>query len=315
MSPSSLLARLDELKKWQQTQQERLIKQHQERLQQTGSLNNSNSECDDLGVSALDNKVTTLPLPQTFDALLEQKLQNEDGNIPNVTKPKRPFLKKGSGLSRYRMTLGDPKKSFIKDKINTNNRKLEPKIKANKKPISSALKMPELDFKPKATWCKVTEDEKTPLTSKPEIKTTNNCVNSFNQNVVAHINAFTAQRMQNHEQRPTIQGNSNVPLAEQSAGPYSDKELLIFENLEKRVLNSSFSSTSSSVMRMLSSTPQRTSPVKAHKHTVQFSEPLCVNEHSNTTGESVSGEELKTVNDSEIIEQLIYNQVQQGKNL
>lgn len=197
-SPSSLLARLSELKKWQEAQQQRLMRQHNQRLQETEKTLPNYEDLE--GVARLKNDVeeTVLSPPKDFEALLEEKLA-DDGANENVgnggVKPKRPFLKKGAGLSRFRMSLEDRRRPF-KRKV-------------------SELKVPEVGIKTKES---------------------DSNVNCFNRNVIAQINRFAAERMNEND---------------------DTREMLIFENLEKRAMNSSFSSTNSSIVRMLSSTPQK----------------------------------------------------------
>lgn len=253
LSPSSLLARLGELKKWQEIQQERLMRQHNLRLQET-------EKTADLGVSKLndddcmcvDEKI--LSPPKDFKKLLEEKLAEHDGNggatVNNASgKPKRPFLKKGAGLSRFRMSLDDQKRPF--------------KQKSKKQPQTVALKKPEVVVQ-------TNKNGETNENHHPEM-------NSFNRRVIAQINRFTTERMNRNENDDS-------------------KELLIFETLEKRAMNSSFSSTNSSIVRMLSSTPQKVSPKKQFK-------PVIVEEFT----------ENQTA-DSEFIERLIYQNLHQNSD-
>lgn len=228
MSPSSLLARLGQLKKWQEQQQERLMRQHNKRLQETERLTQFDEDME--GISRLNNdEEKIVPVPKDFHALLEEKLADEnlhDNNANNSeVKPKRPFLKKGSGLSRFRMSLDDQKRPLASNK-------------KKKQTPARCLQAPDVVVK-----------QKTIATPVDTPKSSGNAdVNSLNRRVIAQINRFTAGRL-----------NEN----DDTAG--TDRELYIFESLEKRAMNSSFSSTNSSIMRMLSSTPHRTSPTKTYK--------------------------------------------------
>lgn len=306
MSPSSLLTRLDELKKWQQTQQERLMRQHKERLQE---IESSCSETESLGISVLGHTERpvgesknvdemVLSPPKKFEVLLEEKLAQEAiQNVVDVNKPKKPFLRKGSGLARYQMNPGGSKKVCFKDSVHKappNPAKVTVKDSGKRNGIMKnvspnlALKMPEVNVQPKAKWIRVDEPEiqETPTTHKEEI------VNSFNKDVIARINAFAAVKKNG--------GNGDVADSDQP-----DKDLLIFEALEKRALNSSFSSTNSSIMRMFESTPQKGSPMKGiDKHDMRASAPAVIVEEENEP----------SVNDSDIIEGLIRNHVQEGNN-
>lgn len=130
-SPASLLARLEELKKWQQHQQERLMKEHAKKLQATERNFSSASDYETIdGLSEYDSPVKSL----TNNASIEQTVppvavrsnvnarnsppdylehnfddNTEDGNV----KPKRPFLKRGTGLGRYNMQPGDQNRPFV----------------------------------------------------------------------------------------------------------------------------------------------------------------------------------------------------------
>lgn len=252
MSPSSLLARLGELKKWQEMQQERLMRQHNKRLQETDRL----TQHEDLeGISRLNNEEEKIiSSSKDFQALLEEKLADErlnENNTKSAEKPKRPFLKKGSGLARFRMSLEDQKMPV------TQKRKLTPKVTP-----AGPLKVPNTTIK------QATAPVDTPKSSNSE-------VNLFNRRVIAQINRFAAERLKENDD---------------TAG--TDQELFIFESLEKRAMNSSFSSTNSSVVRLLASTPQKSSPKKPYK-------PPIPEEHTeNQTTES------------ELIEKFICNQLQ-----
>lgn len=260
MSPSSLLARLGELKKWQEQQQERLLRQHNRRLEEIDRLPDQQPVHDDLeGISRLNYEEEKIATPhKDFEALLEEKLAKETSNEPIVksdeVKPKRPFLKKGSGLSRFRMSLDDQRKPVLAQK-----KKQSPKQSNN-----SALQVPDVVVKQKTIATPVD----TPKSGQ---------VNSFNRRVIAQINRFTAEKSNENDDTAT-----------------ADRELFIFESLEKRAMNSSFSSTNSSIVRMLSSTPQTTSPKKPYKSPI----PEETAENQTTA--------------SELIERFIYNHLQSG---
>lgn len=315
MSPSSLLARLDELKKWQQVQQERLMRQQQNHLEQTE--NNSESESIQTeGVSVLKSCETTPAKTKheetnhfspvnDFTSLLEEKLQEDI--VPNSGKPKRPFLRKGSGLSRYRMVPGDPRKAFVKGKVQQIPRKVTKSVsktndtKKVEKPVP-ALKVPQMDFKPKARWRSVSEEA-----AEKECTRQDSVITSFNQDIIEQINRLTEERLIDNNKNNVLE-----PLMK-NCESYSEKELLKFEALENRALNSSFCSTNSSVIRLMASTPQKTSPQSIKPKNVQFRE---YNDEIIQTPTQYNLEHISEtpteINESELIEQLIYKQMQEG---
>ncbi|XP_044261313.1 centromere protein J [Tribolium madens] len=169
-----LLQRLQELKKWQEN--------HDDLLKSANVTTASDYQTIE-GLSAFDSsnensrknwESQVISPTKSFHELLEEKLALDPGPQLVPPKPKRPFLKKGTGLERFRM-------------------KSQPKLrkKATRAPVVT----------PKATWG--TPGEQT--------------------------------------------------LYEKAL----EKELRIFEALEEKAENSSFCSTNSSVLRILSSTPSK----------------------------------------------------------
>lgn len=245
MSPGSLLARLDQLKKWQEEQQERLVRQHNGRIREVKSRN---VECME-GVSKLgDTDKKVLSPPKDFQVLLEETLKDDsaENGVNSSAKPKRPFLKKGSGLLRYGMKQGEQRKPYVKKTPRGVT------INDNKRKPASDLKIPDVAIRPKV---KRTDIDKEKLSEMPlDTPKCGSQVNSFNRRVIAQINKFTTENMKLEEN-----------AERECRDTYCDKELMIFETLEQKAMNSSFSSTNSSVVRLLSSTPQKLSPKKPVK--------------------------------------------------
>ncbi|RZC40426.1 centromere protein J [Asbolus verrucosus] len=221
LSPANILQRLQELKMWQESHEE-LLKKTKNLMNSSGNVSAASDYQTIEGLSAFDSTAAEENAPpnwesqaisptKTFNELLEEKLA-EDPGPKNVTeKPKRPFLKKGSGLQRFRMNPG---------------RKAQPNKagkRADERNVSKAtpLKAPDLSIKPKATWHKVENEPK-------------------NHNEMTQVNTQTLEP-------------SEQTLYEKAL----EKELLIFEALEQKAENSSFCSTNSSVVRILSSTPTK----------------------------------------------------------
>ncbi|KAB0791560.1 hypothetical protein PPYR_03360 [Photinus pyralis] len=115
LSPASILTKLDELKKWQQQQQERLL------CLNKPTLRKSNSSLDTSGKEPLTIKSTSTDV-----------------------KPKQPFLRRGAGLSRFRMYPGEQFKPFSATK--------RPTIVKDPRPPLTPLKKPSDSIVTKAVW-------------------------------------------------------------------------------------------------------------------------------------------------------------------
>ncbi|KAF2882793.1 hypothetical protein ILUMI_23305 [Ignelater luminosus] len=182
-------------------------------------------------------------------------------NNKNNKKPKQPFLHRGAGLSRFRMVPGEQFKPFTKPRTacksnsmkkaivrtNANANKDEPEISNTvvNKPAITPLKKPDLRVKPKAAWL-------APLNTENNSLPVNQIQNPNREIVPVEIENATINSKQDYQE--SIETNPNV----------SDRELLIFETLEQRAMQSSFCSTNSSIVRLLSSTPHKNSPLKAN---------------------------------------------------
>ncbi|EFA05098.1 centromere protein J [Tribolium castaneum] len=192
LSPN-LLQRLAELKKWQESHEDLLKKT----IINTSANATTLSDYQTIdGLSAFDSsnehsrknwESQVISPTKTFHELLEEKLALDPGPGAAPPKPKRPFLKKGAGLERFRMKTRP--KLIKKSKGEKENDNVTP------------LRAPDLVVRPKATW---------------------------------------------------------GPPGEQTLYEKAlEKELRIFEALEEKAENSSFCSTNSSVVRILSSTPSK----------------------------------------------------------
>lgn len=128
LSPESLFARIEALKKWQIEQQQKMLEQQTEqsnflshehkRMYQALGLqdNRDNSNVDNSlknSPEKCQNNVDLDDIPiispkKDFDALLQEQLRNIEVPVTNNNnKQKCVFLKKGSGLSRFHMTEKD----------------------------------------------------------------------------------------------------------------------------------------------------------------------------------------------------------------
>ncbi|KAG5873456.1 hypothetical protein JTB14_007223 [Gonioctena quinquepunctata] len=244
-----------------------------------------------------DKKAITPVKP--FDQLLEEKLA-EDEPIQVQVKPKKPFLKKGTGLIRYRSTPRPssnkatkktrPASTSSESRIQKSRQTPERHKNCFNKSVPAGdgteltltpLKVPDLCIKPKATWIKYPGDGKIKNdvedTYVPEFQKTPRQI--FNSHIFGKINELTLKRFvqgsPQTEAKVPHSNNNFIDFKHQksdiaqknncSLGNTTDKELHIFEALEERAENSSFSSTNSSIIRLLSSTPNkvRKSPTKS----------------------------------------------------
>lgn len=276
--PPQYLVRLQELKLWQGNYDNLLQKQK----------NNSAKEID-LDLSELDNlddvspvsecksyektkpcepmdwdKQAILPKTKPFNELLEEKLA-EDEPIEVPARTKQPFLRKGSGLARYK--LYPSTKKFRESKIiQKNDQKRHKAIKGIEQPFVensiTPLKAPDISIKSKATWTKVINEDN-PVKYSEE--------NKFNpQYVIDKINEFansfcnSKKYNDNKNLESDFDRYNHEDILETSFGNQSEKELHIFEALEEKINHASFLSTNTSVVRLLASTPNsiHTSPQK-----------------------------------------------------
>lgn len=214
LSPN-LLERLQELKLWQESHDE-LLKKTQTLINTSANITTASDYHTIEGLSAFDSSSETsvknlenhvISPTKSFNELLEEKLAQDPGPQDAPPKPKKPFLRKGTGLERFRMKP-----------------QIVPPIK--KKPVKSPrnvtpLRAPDVSVQPKASWCKIGDSD-------------------------------------DHIRKINEIANAGQELGEQTLYEKAlEKELRIFEALEERAENSSFCSTNSSVLRILSSTPSK----------------------------------------------------------
>lgn len=211
LSPSDILQRLKQLKLWQENQEELLKKSKSVDVTTVSDYQTIE------GLSAFDDTPTdskVISPTKSFNELLEEKLAQDPGPRSEPPVVKRPFLRKGAGLERFRLK---PRP------------KVDKKLKSKRIDGITPLKAPDLSVQPKAKWEKI-EDCK------------------------EHVEKINKQLEKCGE-------ISEQTLYEKQL----EKELLIFEALEQRANNSSFCSTNSSVMRILSSTPSKIQTIAEEK--------------------------------------------------
>ncbi|KAJ8940913.1 hypothetical protein NQ318_017504 [Aromia moschata] len=255
--PTSMMVRLQELKMWQGNYDSMLRNQSKD-----GSAANPSDYETIEGLSALDSTLSSPTLsperrrtvdwdkkmispPKPFEQLLEEKLA-EDNPLPVIAKPKKPFLRKGSGLSSAPVK----RKSCLK----TTNATTEPDVDL------TPLKMPEFEMKSKASWHRVLEQSKENYITHADhtdvkeldLKTPKN---HFNSHIIGKINDFALKHFFPHGSKKNV--NKHINSKKIVHENNTENELRIFEALEERVENSSFDSTNSSIIRLLSSTPNK----------------------------------------------------------
>lgn len=280
-SPSNLLARLDELKRWQEIQQEKLLKQHARKLEEVDKNFTTVSDYMSIpGLSLLDtsnelNESDHHSNRKTLEIETVLSVDNSDKVITDESKRdvvldkkkvKRPFLRRGAGLVRFKMKPGEQLKTTkckLDNKLNRKERVNDKEMTRNEVFVNdnpvTPLKRPELTIKPKATWLPVV-DAKNDL----EIKAIDAGHKSYADNLIAQINELALNRFPNSGDSSDCEEKVDV-ISEKEAKPSEqtlyeraiEKELQIFEDLERRAMNSSFCSTNSSIVRLLASTPQK----------------------------------------------------------
>lgn len=246
LSPSSLLARLDELKKWQQIHQEKLMRQHSRKLEEIENISIVNDSIIK-PQQYIENEETAKEIATV--KVINKPMEKNESVIVNKTK--RPYLKRGSGLVRYRMKPGEQYKPFNSIQRNVSKQKDRFGVKVLDNNGSSEegptpLKRPDAMVQPKATWLSVHDSEM-----------------KINDNILSQMNELSLNYVNNEE--PKEHEETSVAGEDTSYERANEKELRIFEHLEQRALDSSFSSTNSSIMRLLESTPQKKPPEDNYK--------------------------------------------------
>lgn len=205
-----MLARLQELKLWQgnydnfvqssKSEDNVTCFSNYETIEGLSVYDTSNSSCGSpqkiQNNSNIDWDGKKISTAKPFEQLLEEKLAEENAKpIKMSTKPKKPFLRKGSGLSRFNMSPVPTKKPVKRTSPRTS-----PKISEQMKETSSdkenkqsvgemdyitPLKVPNIGIQSKASWKDVRNEN--------EIKKN---TNPFSQDVLKKINEFTSANIE-----------------------------------------------------------------------------------------------------------------------
>ncbi|CAG9854405.1 unnamed protein product [Phyllotreta striolata] len=201
-------------------------------------LNESKSDNSNIQHSDFDWDNKAIVPTKPFTELLEEKLAEYQPNI-SPTKPKKPFLKKGAGLTRYKLTpkVWSPKTQAQRNHEKTiSSKEVNQPVSTNHQNEPTPLKMPEVSIKSKAFWIKADENE-----TDCETNNFKNAKYSFN-------NIKSNSEEDNHISNNEPDHSSNFDLN------YSEKELQVFEMLEEKLADG-FTSANSSIMQLLASTP------------------------------------------------------------
>ncbi|CAH1959195.1 unnamed protein product [Acanthoscelides obtectus] len=301
MTSSPFLAKLQELKLWQGNY-DALLQQNRSRdatnpsdldtIDGLSALDSSRSSREESpsktprSIFVDWDKKAIMP-PKPFEQLLEEKLAEEQP-VEVKTGTKKPFLRKGSGLARYNLTPKHvPAKTILAKNPSTVKkpnlhvkRPVSPTHKDCVKATSSKpsskheeqlipLKMPEAKMKSKATWVKVNDSNSNGRQEKEKSPERQEGVN-----ILAKLNEYGLKQLfLNTPKKKKMSSPENIQSSRPSPEPYdppshsviesvTERELRIFEDLEERVEHNSFSSTNSSVIGMLYSTPNKKKKVE-----------------------------------------------------
>nr|CAH7741184.1 unnamed protein product [Callosobruchus chinensis] len=296
LTSSPFLAKLQELKLWQGN--------YDALLQQNRSREGTNpSDLDTIdGLSVLDtsksstenspnrtprdafvdwDKKAIMPL-KPFEQLLEEKLA-EIQPVQVKTNTKKPFLRKGTGLARYKLAPRHVQAKTVlvtkpavrkQSNLHVKSTSVSPRHKdcvtstsANAKhevPLIP-LKMPDAKIVPKATWVKVNQtnspqgDDRQGNEQSLENQEAGNILAKLNEYGLKQFLDSPKKKKNNSPKKPRSSSSPETcdPPSHSVAESATERELRIFEDLEERVEHHSFSSTNSSIIKMLYSTPNK----------------------------------------------------------
>ncbi|XP_060534382.1 centromere protein J isoform X2 [Cylas formicarius] len=246
-----------------------------------------------------------------FNQLLEERLA-EETPVQIVNKPKRPFLRKGDGLARFRMSSAS-RRSFSSKQYATNGVRSKFTSSKSKKPESVPKRIQydlseevrdkpnlksgspslpsrgEIDFtpleipdfiKPRGTWHTVfnRDDQPAEGTDSHQIIKGVELNAISNDAVDKNVDEYTLSQLV-AKQSLNLATSNDIPdrISKVSSHRFnqsaeiSERELRLFEVLEKRADHASFSSTNTSILNLLSSTPHRS--VKQETASTEPNEP------------------------------------------
>lgn len=297
ISPTNLFARIETMKKWQMEHQQRLLEQQsqqakfltneQRRMQEAFGEKQNETDIDQEEI--IEHKeapinIDELPINspnKDFNMLLEENLNRSSSPIRQNVKPKQPFLRKGSGLGRFRMTLKDvasnSPQSHKSSKPRTTRRqqqqrrssKFQEKVQEKREDtprIQEKRETPKIQIEkyvePIASWTSSQPSQPLQPPQPPQRPQPLQSLQSLQQ---SNYNSLLSELCQARQTDPEL---FNTPVINQSLETNQQlferdllDELKLFEALEQKVSNSSFCSNSSLVQRLMEhsnkSTPQK----------------------------------------------------------
>ncbi|XP_076254760.1 spindle assembly abnormal 4 isoform X2 [Rhynchophorus ferrugineus] len=328
-SPSASLIRLQELKLWQNSFEDHLDKSSH--FIKNNAITESIFNTSENVIMKDWDKRKISPSKQPFEQLIEEKLA-EDQFVQISNKPKKPFLKKGEGLARFKMSVIPPK---VRGGLGKHIQR-PANIKTNKVhlPANSPFGGKKDFIKHRGTWKTILDNaSRSPENHIANIdnslsKTNDNKPENFRRSLdfteVNDIRAFAnknyekfdinedvrnKENKQNQSPSSSNFGNLNKSImnkikeyakkrfskeklfsndipeyltdvitspSKKEPGNYTleeqklERELKNFEALEKRVENSSFCSTNTSIVNLLASTPRRNEETRESDKNIIF---------------------------------------------
>ncbi|KOC66178.1 Centromere protein J [Habropoda laboriosa] len=253
---ATVVERLQKLRQWQLEQQERLLKQQQVQREML-------TQRQDYGIAPLPSNKTVInhisiddiPIPsprKDFHTLLEERLkdcENEHSKKSNINlgnKVKKPFLRKGEGLSRFKLNQ-QPQPTILKTRPRsasfTNNTQSGFKYKNESKSNKTTRSSKNVQLS-KSTHSTNVPQKHLCLKNIPLPKKK---VRSKSESNTSQLKDYV------NEVKNTVELNTS----DFHSGTQKElEEVRIFELLEEKAENSSFCSTSSAVVAFLhQSTP------------------------------------------------------------
>uniref|UniRef100_A0A6P7GAM2 Centromere protein J isoform X1 n=1 Tax=Diabrotica virgifera virgifera TaxID=50390 RepID=A0A6P7GAM2_DIAVI len=275
---SPYLIRLQELKLWQGNY-DNLLQKQQENSQECIDLSDIDSldgvtpinesttprVSKDMNCVDLDRQVI-LPTTKPFNELLEDKLLDDQPYLPPA-KRKQPFLKKGAGLARYKLTPNlKPYMSKTKSKITTPLNKNQDKDNLTSENLNqeeqsiTPLKVPEVSIRCKAKWTKVDNGNEGFVKQQDETKFSSNYIIEKVNELFYRSNHCSGDSQAHNSSKYDKIEKEDLP--ENLCSDKSANELKLFEMLEEKANHSSFLSTNTSIVKLLTSTPSNNNSPK-----------------------------------------------------
>ncbi|OAD62354.1 Centromere protein J [Eufriesea mexicana] len=271
---ASVVERLQKLRQWQLEQQERLLKQQQiqrEMLTQKQDNGIAPLPPDKIVINHICiDDIPILSPKKDFHTLLEEKLKNSENEpseksiASSENKVKKPFLKKGEGLTRFKLNQHKQlttSKARSHTALFTSNTRFGSKCSKNKNKSNKTTKCLKNAQLSKGTHCTSIEQKHLCLQNIPLPKK-KVCSKSDSNTSTIYLKDYV------NEMKNTIELNT----PDFHSGTQKElEEVRIFELLEEKAENSSFCSTSSAVIAFL----QQSTPFKVKNAGYRTENNMC----------------------------------------